>query len=80
MNFSLRRQWAASIIVIIYALVAIAAYVLTRSGEPIREVSITLSVVLVVGAGAIAFQTYRVGELGSKIVYNPDGNVDFSSD
>jgi len=68
------------IIVIIYALVAIAAYVLTRSGEPSRVVAITLSVVLVVGAGAIAFQTYRVGELGSKIVYNPDGNVDFSSD
>jgi uncharacterized membrane protein len=65
------------IIVIIYALVAIAAYVLTRSGEPSRAVAITLSVVLVVGAGAIAFQTYRVGELGSKIVYNPDGNVDF---
>ena len=29
--------------------------------------------------GAIAFQTYRVGELGSKIVYNPDGNVDFGA-
>ena len=59
---------------------AIAAYVLTRSGDPSRAVAATLSVVLVVGAGAIAFQTYRVGELGSKIVYNPDGNVDFGSD
>jgi uncharacterized membrane protein len=67
------------ILVIIFALVAIAAFVLTRTSDVSRAVSTTLSVLLVVGAGAIAFQTYRVGELGSKIVYNPDGNVDFGS-
>ncbi len=39
------------IIVIIYALVAIAAYVLTRSADPSQAVATTLSVVLVVGAG-----------------------------
>ena len=65
------------IIVSIYAVVAIAAYVLTRSADANKAMVTTLAVVLVVGAVAIAFQTYRVGELGSKIVYNPDGNVDF---
>ena len=68
------------IIVSIYAVVAIAAYVLTRSADANKAMVTTLAVVLVVGAVAIAFQTYRVGELGSKIVYNPDGNVDFGSD
>jgi cytochrome bd-type quinol oxidase subunit 2 len=74
------RATVLFVIVIVYALVAVAAYVLTRSGDPSRALATTLSVLLVVGAVAIAFQTFRVGELGSKIVYNPDGNVDFSSD
>jgi uncharacterized membrane protein len=67
-------------IVIVFALVAIAAFVLTRSADTSQAVLTTLSVLLVIGAIGIAFQTYRVGELGSKIVYNPDGKVDFSSD
>ena len=68
------------IIVIIFALVAVAAFVLTRSADPSQAVMTTLSVLLVVGAIGIAFQTYRVGELGSKIVWNPNDSVDFSSD
>ena len=69
------------IIVIIYALVAIAAYVLTRSGRrPARRWRPRCRWCSWWVRCAIAFQTYRVGELGSKIVYNPDGNVDFSSD
>jgi uncharacterized membrane protein len=67
------------ILVILFAIVAVVAFVLTRSPDVSKAVSTTLSVVLVVGAVVIAFQTYRVGELGSKIVYNPDGNVDFGS-
>lgn len=62
-----------------FAIVAIAAYVLTRKADANQLISNVLAVVLVLGAVLVAFQTYRVGDLGSKIVYNPDGNIDFSS-
>ena len=83
MNLIQQHQSRAKVLLIIvsiYAIVAIAAFVLTRSSQPTQAVATTLSVLLVVGAVAIAFQTYRVGELGSKIVYNPDGKVNFSTD
>ena len=67
------------VFVIIFAVVAIAAFFLTRSADTNQAVAMVLSVILVVGAVAIAFQTYRVGDLGSKIVWNPDGKQSFSS-
>jgi predicted MFS family arabinose efflux permease len=67
------------IIVIIFAVIAIAAYVVSRMANVHQVVSGALSLLLVVGAVGLAVQTYRVGELGSKIVWNPDGNVDFGS-
>lgn len=68
------------VLVIIFAVVAIAAYVLSARADLNRAVSASLSVLLVVGAVALAVQTYRVGELGSRIVWNPDGKQDFSTD
>ena len=82
MNLIATHQSRAKVLfifVIVFALLAIAAFVLTRSADTSQAVVTTLSVLLVIGAVVIAFQTYRVGELGSKIVYNPDGNVNFSN-
>ena len=38
-----------------------------------------LSVLLVLGAIAVGVQTYRVGDVGSTAVWNPTGDVDYSS-
>ena len=38
-----------------------------------------LSVLLVLGAIAVGVQTYRVGDVGSAAVWNPTGDVDYSS-
>jgi hypothetical protein len=34
---------------------------------------VVLSALLVLGAGALAFQNYRVGDIGSEAVWNPTG-------
>lgn len=72
-----RANWLI-IFMIGFAVVAIAAYVFTRTANPNQMISNVLAVVLVVGAALVAFQTYRVGDLGSKILWNPDGSQDFS--
>jgi hypothetical protein len=43
-------------------------------------VAVVTSVVLIVGAAAVAVQTYRVGDAGAKAVWNPDGKTDYSAD
>jgi hypothetical protein len=48
-----------------------------RSGLAILNV--VVSVLLVVGAIGVAYQTYRVGDIGSRMLWNPDGSQDFSS-
>jgi hypothetical protein len=39
-----------------------------------------LSVLLVLGAVAVTYQTIRVGEVGSEAVWNPIGTTDYSTD
>jgi hypothetical protein len=73
-----RANWLI-IFMIIFAVIAIAAFVVTRAADPNKLTTNVLAVLLVVGAALVAFQTYRVGDLGSKIVWNPDGKQDFSS-
>lgn len=63
-----------------FALIALVAFVLSRRnllGN--QSLQIAVSIVLVVSAGVVAYQTYRVGELGSKAVWNPDGSIDYKS-
>jgi hypothetical protein len=36
-------------------------------------------VVVVVGSALIAFQTYRVGDLGARATWNPTGDIDFGT-
>lgn len=82
-------------LVIGYALLAVVAAVVVapaRRGHSDDEydkpsrgssspaLAAVFSVLLVVGAVLVGVQTYRVGELGSEAVWNPDGTADFSSD
>lgn len=68
------------IVVIVFAVIAIAAYVLTRVDNVSATVTNVLAVLLVIGAIGVAFQTYRVGDIGSRAVWNPSGQVDYGSD
>ncbi|MBA2717478.1 MAG: hypothetical protein H0U51_10575, partial [Propionibacteriales bacterium] len=38
-----------------------------------------VSVLLVIAAAGVAFQTYRVGDVGARAVWNPTGEVDYGS-
>jgi hypothetical protein len=63
---------------IAFAVVAVAAWYLSRDPARFRgALAIGVSVVVLVGAAAISWQVYQVGEIGSKMVWNPDGNIDF---
>jgi glucan phosphoethanolaminetransferase (alkaline phosphatase superfamily) len=74
-----RAKWLWYIM-IAFTIIAVVAYVLSRNAERYRGVvSAVMSVLLIVGAGAVAFQVYRVGDAGAKAVWNPDGTQDYSS-
>jgi len=66
------------ILVIGFAVVAIAAFALTRPGSANTMVSTGLAVLLVVGAVALVVQVVRVGDIGTRAVYDPSGTQDFS--
>lgn len=67
------------LLVIGYAVVAVAAFLVTRRSIGTNLPTAVVSAVLVVGALIIAFQTYRVGDVGARAVWNPTGDADFSS-
>ncbi len=67
------------VLMIVFAVLVVVAYVVTRAGQPNATVTNVLAGLLVVGAAAIAFQTYRVGDVGSKAVWNPTGQIDYNS-
>lgn len=63
-----------------FAIIAVAVYFLYRDADRfVGVVEYVACGVLVVSAVVIAVQVARVGESGSKAVYNPDGKQDFSS-
>ena len=64
---------------IAYAVVAVAAFVLTLRSTRNSLLTIGLSVLLVIGAGGVAFQSYRVGDIGARAVWNPTGDIDYGS-
>ena len=66
-------------LVIGYAIVAVLAFVASRARGLTKAMSQLVSVLVVVGAVAVAVQTYRVGDIGARAVWNPTGDVDFSS-
>lgn len=62
-----------------YAVLAVAAFALTRNGTRNDLAATVLAVLLVVGAAGVAFQTYRVGDVGARAVWNPTGDIDYGS-
>lgn len=62
-----------------YAVVAVAAFVLTRGSARNDVATLVLAVLLVISAAGVAFQTYRVGDVGARAVWNPTGDVDYGS-
>ncbi len=61
-----------------FAAVAVLAFIVTWSSNANSLLVFALSAVLVVGAVGLGVQVYRVGEIGSKAVWNPTGDADFS--
>jgi hypothetical protein len=67
-------------VMLVFTVLAIIAFALSRMGRlDSGPLPVIVSIVLVLAAGGVAYQTYRVGELGAKAVWNPDGSVDYSS-
>lgn len=63
---------------LIFAAVAVTAAVLSKMPTGFTgPVSAVMSAVLVVGAVALAFQTFRVGETGAQAVWNPTGEQNY---
>src|SRR5262245_58538616 len=54
-----------------FAILAVVAYVVTRSAKANQTLVLVISVLLVIGSGLLAFQVYRVGEIGARAVWNP---------
>jgi glucan phosphoethanolaminetransferase (alkaline phosphatase superfamily) len=74
-----RAKWLWYIF-IAFTVIAIVAYALSRNAERYHGVlAAAMSVLLIVGAGAVVFQVYRVGDAGAKAVWNPDGTQDYST-
>jgi hypothetical protein len=64
-----------------YAVVAVvAAAIAGRTGGGSRVPMNVVTVLLLIGAVAVGVQTYRVGDAGSEAVWNPTGNVEYSTD
>jgi hypothetical protein len=63
-----------------FAVIAAGAWLLSRDPARFRgAVAIGVSAVVIIASGVTAWQVYRVGEIGSKMIWNPDGNIDYST-
>ncbi len=65
------------ILVLVFAVVAGAAFVVTRTSTANSPVVLTVAAALVIGAVAVGVQVYRVGDIGSRAVWNPTGDRSF---
>lgn len=62
-----------------FAAVAVVAFVLSRRPSSFEgPVALVVMALLVIGAAGVAFQTYRVGDIGARAVWNPTGKTSFS--
>lgn len=66
------------VLMIVFTVIVVVAYVVSGSAQASARVTHVLAVLLVAGAAAIAFQTYRVGDVGSRAVWNPTGQIDYN--
>lgn len=68
------------IFTIAFAVLAVVALVVSAKAEELPAAApVVLSILLVLGAGALAFQAFRVGESGSEAVWNPTGEQSYES-
>ena len=68
------------VMTIVFAGLAVVAYLMTRvTSRPSKTVTNVLAALLVVGSIGVAVQTFRVGDVGARAVWNPSGNVNFSN-
>jgi hypothetical protein len=72
------------ILVAVFAVLAVASSFLVSRVEvaPRRRpvaIEVGLPVLLVITGLVMMFQVYRVGDIGSRAVWNPEGSVDYSS-
>ncbi len=67
------------VLVLVFTAIAVVAFVVTRTGTANSPVVLVVAAALVVGAVALSFQVYRVGDIGSRAVWNPTGDVKFSN-
>jgi len=66
--------------VVAFAVVAVTAYLVSGSAERFRgALALAVCVVVVVGGALVAFQTYRVGDLGARATWNPTGGTDYKT-
>ncbi len=66
------------ILVLVFAVFAVVGFVVTRTSTANSPVVIAIAAALVIGAVAVGVQVYRVGDIGSRAVWNPTGDNDFS--
>ncbi len=68
------------IMMMVFAVIAVAAYLLSRRADSFTGMRrMVVCVLLVVGAVALGVQVYQVGDAGSRAVWNPDGTVNYGS-
>jgi hypothetical protein len=64
---------------IAFAVVAVAAWLLSRDPDRFHgPIAMGVSALIVVGVVATGIQVVLVGEIGSKMVWNPNGDINFS--
>jgi uncharacterized membrane protein len=64
----------------IFAVVAVVAYVASRDAQKFTgALAAGVCAVVAVVAVVVAFQTYLVGDIGSRAVWNPNGTTNFGS-
>lgn len=75
-----RRANQLFILMIVFTLIAIAAFVFSRDAERFSgALGTAVSVLLVIAAAAVAIQVIRVGDIGARAVWNPTGQVDYTN-
>lgn len=75
-----RRANLLMILVLIFTVIALVAVFVSRDAQRFNgALAIAVSAVVVVGAVVVGIQTYRVGDIGSKALWNPTGTIDYGS-
>jgi hypothetical protein len=65
---------------IAFSVIAVGAWLLSRDASRYHgPIAIGVSALIIIATLLTAWQVYRVGEIGSKMIWNPSGDIDYSS-